>query len=275
MMDSRPRQWPVALPFAFFALAFAISWACWIPAALMAGGTVPGLVAPELLLVAGSFGPSGAAFVLTARQQGMGGVWRLLKRGFDPRLPLAVFLTIVFVPIVITGIAAGLSGGSRATVDPLTLLVTFVLFFFFGGSFGEEFGWRGYALPRLLRFWNVPATNLILGLTWGCWHLPLFWVPGTTQASTPFWLYLVFTISFAALFTWAHLRSRGNVLAALLLHTVFNLTVVLFPPVTSGGGVDVSMYYITPLFALVGLAALFAAPSVGNDGLQPGSSTAT
>ncbi|MCI8353963.1 MAG: CPBP family intramembrane metalloprotease [Lachnospiraceae bacterium] len=39
--------------------------------------------------------------------------------------------------------------------------------------FGEEWGWRGYLLPKLLgRFKVVPAV-LLNGLIWGLWHAPL------------------------------------------------------------------------------------------------------
>lgn len=39
--------------------------------------------------------------------------------------------------------------------------------------FGEEWGWRGYLLPKLLKqFKTVPAI-LIDGVVWGLWHIPL------------------------------------------------------------------------------------------------------
>jgi membrane protease YdiL (CAAX protease family) len=43
---------------------------------------------------------------------------------------------------------------------------------------GEETGWRGFALPRLLdRTGPLPA-SLLLGVMWAVWHLPLFWTVG-------------------------------------------------------------------------------------------------
>jgi len=42
-------------------------------------------------------------------------------------------------------------------------------------AFGEECGWRGYLLPRLLPLGKIKA-HLVLGIIWGLWHAPLIWV---------------------------------------------------------------------------------------------------
>lgn len=39
--------------------------------------------------------------------------------------------------------------------------------------FGEEWGWRGYLLPKMLKRFKVVPTLLISGIIWGLWHAPL------------------------------------------------------------------------------------------------------
>ena len=39
--------------------------------------------------------------------------------------------------------------------------------------FGEEFGWRGYMMPKLLKLTNKPAALIIGGIIWGLWHAPI------------------------------------------------------------------------------------------------------
>jgi len=238
-------------PLPFFVLAYALSWVMWVPAALASQDLLPWPLPFTPLLIAGTFGPSAAAFIFTARHEGAAGAWRLLRRGFAYRLPFPVLVFIIVVPVAITSIAFAISSDAYPVLRPLPLLATFILFFFLGGSFGEEFGWRGYALPRLLNQTGPLGSSLALGAVWAAWHLPLFWVRGTSQFSTPFWLYFVFMLAFSVMFTWVHQESGGNLFAALLLHTVFNLTVVMFPPQEPVGGVDQSMYYTTGLFVLV------------------------
>ena len=39
--------------------------------------------------------------------------------------------------------------------------------------FGEEWGWRGYLLPKISRHFSTIPTLLITGIIWGLWHAPL------------------------------------------------------------------------------------------------------
>lgn len=71
----RPRSLAV-----FFALAFGISWAVWVPAALASYGLVSFPIDPNLSGLIGVFGPSVAAVVATARYDGRAGLIALFNR---------------------------------------------------------------------------------------------------------------------------------------------------------------------------------------------------
>jgi membrane protease YdiL (CAAX protease family) len=105
-------------------------------------------------------------------------------------------------------------------------------------TFGEEYGWRGYLLPRLLPLGEIKA-SLILGMIWALWHLPLL-LAGLNYPGVNVWLaILVFTfvtvwISFA--YTWFYVASSGSVLIAAVFHASFNnfADTITVPPILSG-----------------------------------------
>ena len=77
---------------------------------------------------------------------------------------------------------------STAPSPSLILLLLFVISVFAApfinsiAAFGEEWGWRGYLLPRLMPLGKWKA-YLIVGVIWGLWHAPMIAVgfnyPGT------------------------------------------------------------------------------------------------
>ena len=125
------------------------------------------------------------------------------------------------------------------------ILPTFLFMFFLGGSVQEEFGWRGYALPRLLKIWNPLVSSLVLGVVWGVWHLPLFYISGTSQFYMPFGIFFLLTPLFSLVNTWVYLRTGRNLFSALLLHTAINTSLSLFPPFEPViGGNQLSLTYL-------------------------------
>jgi membrane protease YdiL (CAAX protease family) len=122
---------------------------------------------------------------------------------------------------------------------------------------GEELGWRGYALPKLLAERSVLAASLILGALWGAWHLPTFFVPGAPQYGLPFSAFVLLTMAYSVLFTWVYLHTRGSVLIAALLHGAINLSQGFFL-----GGVDPARVYWL-LAAVYGVAALALVAAAG------------
>jgi membrane protease YdiL (CAAX protease family) len=87
-------------------------------------------------------------------------------------------------------------------------------------TLGEEYGWRGYLLPRLLPLGEIRATVLV-GLIWGPWHVPLL-VAGLNYPGVSPWLaILVFLFTIVALsfaYAWFYIASSGSVLVVALLH---------------------------------------------------------
>ena len=99
---------------------------------------------------------------------------------------------------------------------------------------GDEFGWRGYALPVLQDRFGWRAASLGLGLVWGLWHLPLFFIDGTSQAHIPIALFLPSVVAMSVLFAWLVHRTAGSVVSALALHTAINFWPSVVPVLPTG-----------------------------------------
>ena len=187
------------------------------------------------------FGPGIAAFVLTARSSGKVGIKTLWKRGWQLdfnkiwliptilMIPFAALLTLAILSLLDISIVweAALP---PAMVVPIGLLIWLL------GAYPEEYGWRGYALPRLLEKFNPLIASLILGSVWGIWHLPLHFIPTTTQYVIPIWQYLLLTLVLSVLYTWLYLATGGNLFIASLFHASGNIAGALIPYWTSNAG---------------------------------------
>jgi hypothetical protein len=70
---------------------------------------------------------------------------------------------------------------------------------------------------------------LIVGLLWGFWHLPTFFISGLPQTSVPFAAFILFTTAFSVLAAWLLKGSKRSVLLATLFHGAFNTFTFLTP----------------------------------------------
>ncbi|GAB2907768.1 CPBP family intramembrane glutamic endopeptidase [Nonomuraea fastidiosa] len=90
-------------------------------------------------------------------------------------------------------------------------------------ALGEEWGWRGWLLPRLIAANGVVAGLIYSGLIWGLWHAPLTLL-GYNYPRLGSWAALAF-IGFCAVagvaIGWLRLRS-GSVWPAVVAHASLN-----------------------------------------------------
>jgi len=93
-------------------------------------------------------------------------------------------------------------------------------------TFGEEFGWRGYLLPKLQVFGEKKAI-LLTGVIWGVWHWPVILMGynyGFDYTGFP-WLGLLLMVLFTTVvgifFAWVTLKSN-SVWAAVIGHGALN-----------------------------------------------------
>lgn len=117
--------------------------------------------------------------------------------------------------------------------NPLHLIPLMVFLFFFG-PLPEEIGWRGYALDNLLKRHGFITSSLMLGLIWGMWHLPMFFIVGTYQndlLNESVFLafdFLIAIISSSVIYSLVYYKNNNSILSAILFHFCVNFFGELF-----------------------------------------------
>lgn len=94
-------------------------------------------------------------------------------------------------------------------------------------AFGEEGGWRGYMMPKLIKLMGTKKAVVGGGIIWGLWHAPLTCVGhnyGTDYPGFPYLGILLMCISctfFGIALTYITVKS-GSVWPAAIMHAVNN-----------------------------------------------------
>jgi membrane protease YdiL (CAAX protease family) len=212
----------------FFVVACAYSWGLWGLMMASSRGLLPFSFPTNWT---GSFGPSVAAVIVTAIGGGRGGVRDLLRPIARWRFGAGWYVFVLagcLLPIGVSiGIRALLDGGvslsSDAVIKQLAQIpILYFLILIIGGPLGEEIGWRGYALPWLLKRMSGLSASLVVFPMWLIWHLPLFWLEGASQQGSSIAAFVVVVAASSVLFTWVYVGTSGSLVSVLLLHTTVN-----------------------------------------------------
>src|SRR5438132_8507102 len=182
----------------FFLIAYGISWTAWI--ILFAQRFSPLMGPGRWLYLTAVLAPHGAALRSTTVEGGRSGVRAFYSRVMRPLPFRSAIVTICVPPIMYLMrdaifVVLRLSHGAFFHSPPRT--VTALVFGQLAVVLGEEPGWRGFALPRLIHRLGPNAGTLILGIGWALWHLPLYVVAGTAQYRTPFTPFLVMLVAWS------------------------------------------------------------------------------
>ena len=212
----------------FFLIAFAIAWAVMARPIAQNYSFLSEVLPLETLLIAGSWMPNIAAFiVLGFIIKRKGGIKALLKGWLKWRMHPGWYLLALsplffgFITIWVYQWIYGYSPSTELLADPAAFIGLLVLITI-TGAMGEELGWRGFALPRLQLRMNALSASILLGILWALWHLPL-WFAGLGFESIPFWAYMLIGISFSIMVTAACNSSVGSLLIATLFHLFLNV----------------------------------------------------
>lgn len=218
---------------AYFALAYTLSWSYWLPLALRGDIVRAGQGWPTHL--PGLLGPAVAAAAVTAVTDGREGLRDLGRRFVRWRKPgrwwLVVAATLALAPLAV--LVPLVTGAARPTwedffrytgigmITPLgVVLIAMVV-----NGFGEETGWRGFAVEHLVRDHSLTWTTLAVSIGWAGWHLPLFFIVDSFRQMGPLAIgWLVGMVAGSVVLAYLYVQGGRSIPLVAAWHTAFNLT---------------------------------------------------
>jgi len=183
-------------------------------------------------LMIGALAPTISALTIIGISEGEPALRELARRLWKWRVGWKWYAIAVGLPIASGLFAASVASAfgvfrlARINMDMLraTLPAFWTVYLF---AAGEELGWRGYSLPRLLARHNAVIASLILGTIHAVWHWPLF-LPHSYLSDIPIVHWTVSIAAQAIVFTWIFRNTGGSVMMAALLHGTENISQTLF-----------------------------------------------
>ena len=212
-----------------------------------------------IVTIIGSWMPSLSAAIVVRATQGPEAAVDLFARLVRFKLPARWYLASL-IPLGVVALAVlgyRLSGGAPEGSAPLTFTVWFNLLVInlLTGPTGEEPGWRGFALPRLLERYSPLKAGLVLGLMWSFWHLGL-WLVASGYSGTILLIYILeFTVTIVALnllMVWIYQHVPYSLTPMVVTHFIFNFGVSLVFPGALGLGAKLPLFgWLAGAFVLV------------------------
>ena len=215
----------------FLVLAFLISWPLFLaPLALKNIDVQTQKIVTQISFSVAMWGPGIAAIIATLASGGSIRDFNLRKLG-PKRFYLWAWLLFPILTVV-SGLVTILVGigeldpnftmikgllPEAASVNPITYIamqvgsaLTFAPIFNMLFAMGEELGWRGFLLPKLLPLGQWKAI-LISNIIWGLWHAPAI-IQGHNYPGYPIsgiFMMAVFSVLLGMILSWLYLNTKS------------------------------------------------------------------
>ena len=207
----------------------------------------------------GVFGPLAGALFVMHKEQGKGSSVKYLRSFLDLHLGWKAYI----IPIIIFGgstfiawFLPELFGEKRLSMllPSIWTFIPYLLIMILLGGGQEEFGWRGYALPILEKKFGLWFANIILGVIWACWHIPLWFITGTSQSFMNFGGFILLMVGYSFILSWILKISGNRPFSGIYVHGLFNAFIPLMPPLIMQKNVPQPRFWIwVTLTFLIGI----------------------
>ncbi len=209
---------------------YPVAWFCALTVVLSFGTyllPLPRTVLPFLIVLV----PALISVTLTGLIEGQTGINRLLRKFLQWHVSVKwIAITLVLaLALRLTMSLAAVALGWITTIQIRSLslaqvgLLAIVLLL---SAIPEELGWRGFALPRLLKHQSPLVASLLIGVVWGSLHLSLL-LPGMMNEGTSALPTIIEVTGLSIMGTWLFMNTHGNLPILTLFHAAQSFFVIV------------------------------------------------
>ncbi|MFW5799624.1 MAG: type II CAAX prenyl endopeptidase Rce1 family protein [Spirochaetota bacterium] len=239
----------------YYLISIGFTWICWIPSLILVsvnnlrffsienfdfffnqGFVSPTHILVFILMFLAPYGPFIASIIMHYRKDGAIGVKDLFKRIIKVKANIFWYIFIFLFPIVLTlivmiiGMITPLKVGNLSDINYSVLYLIIYFFYMMFTSGMEEPGWRGFALPELLKEYNAEKSSYILGVFWSLWHIPFLLFTSLSYGLGMILItiigHILLTIPAAIIYTWMYNNTK-SIFLCILFHTNLNFFIFL------------------------------------------------
>ncbi len=222
----------------FFAFTLSWTWICgFIPILFRLTGTLAG----TFIFYFGGGAPSVIALFIVFLTYSKGKRMDYFRRCFSFRLagwkwPIITITVFTFLTLVSIVVGVFFLGFDMPTMDYVKVIILnpfmilpIMLISLISGPLNEEFGWRGYALDRLLLKFGFLKGSLLLGVIWAVWHLPWYFTPGQAQYNLlrdnvfHAVMFIPSVMMLSVFVSFVYIKTKRSILAGAMVHMFSNL----------------------------------------------------
>ena len=205
----------------FLVFTFLLTFGCW-GAIILANQfeyLVYGTPISMIIYLTGGLSPTIVAYYYLKKCNRVDGIKDFFKKSFSIKQPwqyyilILVLLTLYFILPFTMGIVT--------YSTPIYLLPILLISNIIGGGL-EELGWRYILQHELEKKYSFIVSTIIVSIVWAVWHLPLFYIVGTSQQQMlDFWTFSILVVGFSFMLG-AIYHITKSLWLCILCHTLIN-----------------------------------------------------
>lgn len=172
----------------------------------------------RIMHIIGGFSPTIASYISLKRNNKVENLKEWFKKIFDIKHNILTYVLVILFVLIYYILGCTINGFEFGT--PLFMLIVILpMMLLYGGN--EEVGWRMILQPELEKKYGFNAATIFTAIIWWLWHLPIFFIKGTSNANMNYFLFAIMCLTLCYALATIRKVSKG-VFPCILTHCLIN-----------------------------------------------------